>query len=402
MPYYRSVGEVPPKRHTRARGADGAIRYEELVGADGFSADSTLLYHRHVPAAIIDTRPLPPDPTTTGPDLESNHPLRRRHFRLPELPTTRAGDLLRGRLPVVGNQDVALSYAVGATPSPLYRNAIGDEILYVERGTATVETTLGPIDVAAGDYMVIPQGLIHRWVPDGEVAMLAIAAVGHVGPPRRYLSAHGQFLEHSPYCERDLRGPSTLPSPIDDDNPVDVVILHRDHTGRSTATLATFQQHPFDIVGWDGCLYPYALNISDFEPVTGRVHQPPPVHQVFEGPNFVVCNFVPRLVDYHPDAVPVPYYHANVDSDEVLFYCGGEYAARRGSSVGHGSLTLHPAGLTHGPNPSVYATATAGGHVDERAVMVDTFRPLGIHASALACEDTTYETAWTRPVPSDP
>jgi homogentisate 1,2-dioxygenase len=260
----------------------------------------------------------------------------------------------------------------------------------VESGSATVETVFGALDVGPGDYVLLPTSTTHRWVPgsDGPLRTLVVQAGGHIGPPRRYLSSRGQFLESSPYCERDLRGPSA-PLVVSGSD-VDVLVRHRAGT-----SVLTYASHPFDVVGWDGCLYPYAFNVSDFEPITGRVHQPPPVHQTFEGPNFVICSFVPRKVDYHPLAVPVPYNHANVDSDEVLFYAAGDYEARRGSGIEQGSISLHPSGFTHGPQPGAVERALGAERFDELAVMVDTFRPLLLAPAGVACEDPGYAWTWS-------
>ena len=383
MPYYRQVGEIPRKRHTQFRKPDGGLYAEELMGVEGFSADSALLYHEHPPTAIVDSR-VHEEPAVS---LTPNHPLLPRHLRTHKLDAG-TGDLVTGRQVLLANDDVRLAYAVADRASPLYRNATGDECVYVESGGAVVETVFGALVVGQGDYVLLPTSTTHRWVPtgDGPLRTLVVEARGHIGPPRRYLSAKGQFLESSPYCERDLRGPA---EPMRaDGSDVDVLVRHR--TGM---TRMTYADHPFDVVGWDGCLYPYAFNIADFEPITGRVHQPPPVHQTFEGPNFVVCSFVPRKVDYHPLAVPVPYNHANVDSDEVLFYTGGNYEARKGSGIEQGSISLHPSGFTHGPQPGSVERALGVEAFDELAVMVDTFRPLHLAEAGLACEDPGY--AWT-------
>ena len=383
MPYYRQVGEVPRKRHTQFRKPDGGLYAEELMGVEGFSADSALLYHEHLPTAIVDSR-VHDDPPAR---LTANHPLLPRHLRTHKLDAGPA-DVVTGRQVLLANDDVRLAYAVADRPSPLYRNATGDECVYVESGTATVQTVFGALEVGQGDYVVLPTSTTHRWVPtgDGPLRTLVVEARGHVGPPKRYLSAKGQFLESAPYCERDLRGPT---EPLrESGSDVDVLVRHR--TGM---TRLTYAEHPFDVVGWDGCLYPYAFNVADFEPITGRVHQPPPVHQTFEGPNFVICSFVPRKVDYHPLAIPVPYNHANVDSDEVLFYTGGNYEARKGSGIEQGSISLHPSGFTHGPQPGSVEASIGTEKTDELAVMVDTFRPLDLLEPALACEDTSY--AWT-------
>jgi len=383
MPHYRVVGSVPPKRHTQFRQPDGSLYAEELMGQDGFSSDSSLLYHVGLPTAILDAQPW----EVAAPRLHANHPLKPRHLVTHKLDVSRA-DLVTGRQPLLGNADVLLSYATVDTASPLYRNAVGDELVYVESGAATLETVFGALEVGTGDYVRIPTNTTHRWVPRGEDVLrtLVVEARAHIDPPRRYLSARGQFLEHAPYCERDLRGP-TEPL-LAEGTDVEVLVKHK-----RGATRFTYARHPFDVVGWDGALWPYAFNIADFEPITGRVHQPPTVHQTFEGPGFVVCSFVPRKVDYHPLSIPVPYNHHNVDSDEVLFYCGGSYEARRGSGIGQGSISLHPTGFTHGPQPGAAERAIGAEYFDELAVMVDTFAPLDLADAALACEDTGY--AWT-------
>jgi homogentisate 1,2-dioxygenase len=285
---------------------------------------------------------------------------------------------------------VRISYAVADRPSPLYRNAVGDECVYVESGTATVETVFGALTARQGDYVLLPTSTTHRWVPTGDAPLrtLVVQSGGHIGAPRRYLSPRGQFLESAPYCERDLHGPTEPLQASGSD--VDVLVRHRAGT-----SVLTYANHPFDVVGWDGCLYPYTFNVADFEPITGRVHQPPPVHQTFEGPRFVICSFVPRKVDYHPLAVPIPYNHANVDSDEVLFYAGGDYEARRGSGIEQGSISLHPSGFTHGPQPGAVERALGAERFEELAVMVDTFRPLLLAPAGLACEDPGYAWTWS-------
>ncbi|HEV2375808.1 MAG TPA: homogentisate 1,2-dioxygenase, partial [Streptosporangiaceae bacterium] len=275
MPYYRVAGEVPRKRHVRFYRADGALYSEELMGEEGFVSDSSLLYHRHPPTAIVKSEGLAGDSAESA---TPNHPLLPRHIRTGDLP--RGGDLVQGRQLLFANDDVRISFAAGEDASELYRNSAGDEVVYLRQGSALFESVYGSLRAAAGDYVVIPRGTIHRWVPGaGGVEALAVEASGHIRPPRRYLSAFGQFLEHAPYSERDLRGP---------DGPLlaegeDVGVIVRTRAG---LTRLTYARHPFDVVGWDGCLYPYTFNIADFEPVTGRIHQPPPAHQVFEGTNF--------------------------------------------------------------------------------------------------------------------
>jgi homogentisate 1,2-dioxygenase len=389
MPYYRRVGAVPPKRHTQFRQPDGSLYAEELMGQEGFSSDSALLYHRYPPTAIVAAEAY--DPPQFG--RVPNRPLKPRHLQTHKLDAGGADPVL-GRQHLLANDDVRLSYVVADRPSPLYRNAIGDECLYVEAGRARLESSFGALDLAEGDYAIIPTSVIHRIVPDGEVRLLAIEATGHIGPPKRYLSVRGQFLEHSPYCERDLRGP-TEPLLVSR-RETEVLVQHR-----RGWTRYTYARHPFDVVGWDGCLYPWAFSIHDFEPITGRIHQPPPVHQTFEGPNFVVCSFVPRKVDYHPLAIPVPYHHHNVDSDEVLFYTGGNYEARRGSGIGQGSISLHPGGFTHGPQPGAVERAIGADHFDELAVMLDTFRPLDLCEPALSIEDSGYAWTWAAGLVTD-
>ncbi len=386
MPYYRQVGEIPPKRHTQFRQPDGSLYKEELMGQEGFSSDSSLLYHRYPPTAILAAEAFDAPAGTRAP----NHPLKPRHLQTHKLDTT-GSDAILGRSHLLANDDVRISYSVADRPSPLYRNAIGDECLYVEDGTARVETSFGALDVSAGDYLIIPMSVIYRVVPTGErpLRTLAIESTSHIGPPKRYLSVRGQFLESSPYCERDVRGPGE-PLLVDEAE-VEVIVQQR-----GGWTRFVYAQHPFDAVGWDGCLYPWAFSIHDFEPITGRIHQPPPVHQTFEGHNFVICSFVPRKVDYHELAIPVPYNHHNVDSDEMMFYTGGNYEARRGSGIEQGSISLHPSGFTHGPQPGAAERAIGAEFFDELAVMVDTFRPLDLCEPGLSCEDTNYAWTWNR------
>ena len=385
MPYYRRVGDVPHKRHTQFHKPDGGLYAEELMGVEGFSSDSALLYHRNIPTAITAAEAVAREPDPLTP----NHPLKPRHLRTHALKT--GGDVVDARQLLMANDDVRLSYVAADEPSPLYRNAIGDEVVYVESGTGRFESVYGAIDVAQGDYVVIPTSTTHRWVVTGNdpLRVLVIEATGHIAPPKRYLSNRGQFLEHAPYCERDLRGPEE-PLLVDASD-VDVLVRHR--TG---LTRMTYAHHPFDVVGWDGHLYPYAFNITDFEPITGRIHQPPPVHQTFEGPNFVICSFVPRLFDYHPQGIPAPYNHANVDSDEMLFYVGGDFMSRKGAGIELGSISLHPSGFTHGPQPGSVEASIGKQSTDELAVMVDTFRPLHLGPAALDSEDPDYAWTWAR------
>ncbi len=387
--YYTRVGDVPPKRHIQFRKPDGGLYYEELIGEEGFSSNSALVYHKEIPAAIVSASAWDLGDLS----LRANDPLLPRHYKLHGLDASTPQDIVTGRRLLLGNADVRISYVMSTAASPLYRNAIGDELVYVEDGHGTVETMFGALPYRQGDYVLIPRNTIHRWVPAAITRAYITEANSHIGPPRRYLSKYGQFLEHSPYFERDLHGP-TEPLLAEGEN-VELLVKWRGPNGIQGSRWI-MPTHPFDVVGWDGCLYPYTFNIADYEPITGRVHQPPPAHQVFEGNNFVVCNFVPRKVDYHPLAIPVPYYHANVDSDEVMFYCGGNYEARRGSGIGQGSVSLHPMGHSHGPQPGAYERSIGIEFFDELAVMVDTFAPLGLGEAALASEDPTYPDSWNR------
>jgi homogentisate 1,2-dioxygenase len=402
--HYRAVGSLPPKRHTQHRLAGGALAYEELMGEEGFFSDSSLLYHRNLPSRIVAADEWEPGDLATTP----NHPLKPLHLRLHdlfdgEIPRT---DVVTGRRLVLGNADVRISYVVAGAASPLYRNGVGDECLFVEQGSARVETIFGSFDVAAGDYVLIPRATTHRWLPAAgsePLRVYCIEANSHIRPPRRYLSKFGQLLEHAPYCERDLRLPE---GPLLADaiglEPADHTQIYVKHRGNGpggiVGTVYTYPFHPFDVVGWDGCLYPYVFNVSDFEPITGRVHQPPPVHQVFEANNFVICNFVPRKVDYHPLSIPVPYYHSNVDSDEIMFYVDGDYEARKGSGIAKGSVTVHPGGHAHGPQTGAYERSIGIEYFDELAVMVDTFRPLDLGEAGLASDDHAYAWSWARGV----
>ena len=384
MVYYRTVGEVPRKRHSRFPRPDGGLYAEELMGQDGFSSSSSLLYHRHSPTAIVAAEAV--DEPDAG--VCDHRPLLPRHFRTHELSI--GGDAVTGRRLLLANDDVRLLYAAVDRPSELYRNATGDELLYIEEGRARLESVFGSLTATAGDYMVIPRATTYRLVPnDGPVRMLIVEASGHVHPPRRYLSSEGQFLEHAPYSERDLRGPES--AVMVEEAETTVLVRHR-----GGLTRYTYAHHPFDVVGWDGCLYPYLFSIHDFEPIVKRFHAPPPVHQTFEAPNLVVCSFCPRPFDFDPSAVPVPYHHANVDSDEVLFYAGGDFMSRKGAGIGAGSISLHPAGFVHGPQPGSVEAAAGRPGTDELAVMVDTFRPLRLATAARETEVRDYAGTWAR------
>lgn len=389
MPYYRSVGDVPAKRHTQFRQPDGTLYHEALSGAEGFSAESTLTYHRHMPTTILSAEEVELPARMT--ELLPNKPLLPRHHRPHQLPVQ--GDAVYGRIIAVGNADVEVSYFNADQPSPLYRSAIGDELTYIESGSGTMESTLGTLRFQDGDYVYIPTSLTHRWVPDEGTVMrgMVIASSGHVRAPKRYLSPYGQFLEHAPFSERDLRvveGPFV----VEDDQPTEVHVRHR--TGM---TRYLFAHHPFDAVGWDGCFYPYAFSIHDFEPIVKKIHTPPPTHQTFEGPNFVVCSFCPRPFDWHENALPVPMAHANVDSDEWIYWVVGDPMTAKHGGVTSGSTTLHPAGFIHGPQPGRAELSLTKDRTEELFVMVDTFRPLQVGAVISAeVEDSGYPWSWAR------
>ncbi len=385
MPYYHRVGDVPRKRHTVFRAADGSRHHEELMGQEGFSSRSSLLYHRHSPSALSAIEAIDDVPDASAlPD----HPLVPRHLRTDAL--SAGADAVLDRHVLLANDDVRLSWSsTSAGTSSLYRNATGDELVYVQQGSAVLESVFGRLAVGGGDYVVIPASTTHRWVSDDRLDLLVVESNGHVSPPRKYLTNTGQFLEHAPFCERDLRAPT---EPLIDEGD-DVPVIVRTRAG---LTRHVHRHHPFDVVGWDGQLFPWAFAISDFEPIVGSLHQPPPVHQTFEGPGFVVCSFVPRLFDFHPDAVKVPYHHANTDSDEVLFYSDGDFMSRAGSGIGIGSISYHPAGFVHGPQPGSFEASVDQDRTAETAVMVDTFRPLHLTDAARRIADPDYWRSWNR------
>ncbi len=383
MPFYRRVGDVPAKRHLRVGQPGGGYLHEELQGQHGFAQESALLYHLRSPSALKGLEAVSAAPRCFSPDV----PLQPRHLRTTTLECE--NDPVLGRTPLLGNADVALSWVVADCHSEIYRNVCGDELVYVHEGSATLESSFGTLDVRPGDYVVVPAGTTHRWRLHEQLRALVLEASGHVNLPAKYLSPRGQLLEGAPFSERDLRGPD---SPLVVEG-TDVPVLVRNRAG---LTRHVHAQHPFDVVGWDGCLYPYALSIFDFEPIVGAIHQPPTVHQTFAGPNFTVCSFVPRPYDFHPDAIKVPYHHSNVDTDEVIFYADGDFMSRAGSGIGVGSISLHPAGFVHGPQPGSVERAVGASGTEEVAVMVDAFRPLGLSDEARRLSDPDYAFSWAR------
>jgi len=383
MPIYHRLGEVPRKRHVVVR-ENGRFLYEELKGNKGFVGPSSLLYHLNRPTAVLGQEP----PERLEWEADDETVLKMRHLRSGRLRVN--GGVVTGRVPLFFNRDVALSVCrPDHAESWFYRNAQGDELVYVATGGGTLESPFGELDVRQGDYVVIPRGILHRWRLDaaaGQAHLLVVESAGEVRTPRRYRGEHGQLLEHSPFCERDVRRPERLVT-VDEEGEFPLVVKQG-----NALTQFTLKHHPFDLRGGDGYYYPWALNIADFEPIVGRIHQPPPVHQTFESDGFVVCSFVPRLYDFHPDAVPAPYHHANVMTDEVLFYASEEFMSRKG--IEFGSLTLHPDGLVHGPHPGRAEASVGQAKTDELAVMVDTFRPLKVAKAALEIEDAGYPQSW--------
>ena len=383
MPSYHALGKIPPKRHTQFRKPDGGLYSEELFGEEGFSGVESLLYHQYPPTRVSKIERF-------GAACEEEWKQEtHRHHHLKAGNSPPGGDPISGRKTLMYNADCAISAVAPTEPMDyFYRNAMGDELLFVHYGSGTIETTFGTLPYHEGDYVLIPRGTTWRVQADkGEQRMLVVEAFGRaIQPPKRYRNEFGQLLEHSPYCERDLHAPTELPL-HEERGEFQVRIKVNDEV-----MTYTYDYHPLDVVGWDGFLYPYTFNISDFEPITGRVHQPPPVHQTFEGPNFVVCSFCPRKLDYHPQAIPVPYNHSNIDSDEMIYYVSGNFGSRKGIETS--SITLHPRGIAHGPHPGTVEKSLGAERTEELAVMVDTFRPLKFGAAAEAIDDPQYPFSW--------
>ena len=383
MTYYYRLGDLPHKRHTQFRKSDGSLHHEEVMGIHGFAGIQSILYHLYPPTRVQRMEVLRRDHV----EYEEQGPLRHRHFRTEG--AAAGGDALEARVPVAGNGDVMLYVArPDRAMDYWYKHSAGDDVLFIHDGEGVLETQFGLLRYRPGDYLVIPTGVLWRVIPDAGSPQrhFVIEAVGHIEPPKRYLNRYGQFLEHSPYCERDIRPPDELVT-VDEPGEYEVRVKARGQINRFF-----YSHHPLDVVGWDGHLWPYAFNIEDFEPIVGRVHQPPPVHQTFDGPGFVVCSFVPRLFDYHPEAIPAPYNHSNVDSDEVLYYVEGDFMSRKG--IERASITVHPNGIPHGPHPGTYEGSIGKKETRELAVMVDTFRPLQITAAAQDLEDDGYPFSW--------
>jgi len=385
MAFYHTLGRIPPKRHTQFRKPDGELYAEELVSSKGFSGIYSLLYHHFPPTRVTKIS----SATLVNEKLVQEYDLKQTHLNTSKVKET-GDDYFQSRLPLLRNSDIGLSIASprSKTMDYYYKNGEADEVLYIHDGSGILFSQFGKMDIKKGDYVVIPRTTIYKLEWNSEpVRLLIIESFSPVETVKRYRNELGQLLEHSPYCERDIRPPAELITETQHGNyQVKVKKLGKLHHYE-------YDHSPFDLVGWDGFLYPYALSIHDFEPITGRIHQPPPVHQTFQGHNFVICSFVPRLFDYHPLAIPAPYNHSNIDSDEVLYYAEGDFMSRKG--IERGSFTLHPGGLPHGPHLGTVEKSIGATKTEELAVMIDTFKPLFLTETALEYIDDQYPLSWT-------
>jgi len=387
MPHYRKLGSIPPKRHIAHPQPNGfrgeGIYYEEVITTAGFGRAYSIVYHLRPPTRVSKIEAAGELAIATQPEST----LRHHHFLTGSLKP--AGDVITGRVPVLLNKDVILwRCRPTVAQRELYRNAAADEVIFVHHGKGTLHTMFGPLPFRPFDYIVIPRCTTYRLEFDAQPAadLLIIEATGNVEIPARYMNAEGQLRLGSPYYERDFHGPTDINV---EDREQETTVLIRDGRRLTRYTLAN---HPFDVAGWDGLVYPYTFNADDFEPITGTVHQPPPVQQTFDAPGFVICTFAPRLLDTHPQAIKVPYAHSNIEADEVLYYVRGKFGSRRG--VEEASITLHPRGIPHGPHPGTIAASRTMTRTDELAVMVDTAAPLQIAEQALSMEDPKYPYSW--------
>jgi len=383
MAYYYKSGNIPSKRHIQFRKEDGSLYSEQVFSTEGFSDDYSILYHCHPPTQIIKTD----TPINVSPTIAEEKMLKHRSFEGMNIKP--ADDYLQSRIPVLVNNDchMVLAAPKKSMNNYFFKNADADEVIFIHEGSGKLLTQYGELSFSYGDYLVLPRGTIYQITfNDTNNRLLIIESFSPVRFPKRYMSKHGQLLEHSPFCERDIRAPQNL---ITKDEQGDFIIKTKK---KGILYGLHYANHPFDVVGWDGCCYPYAFSIHDFEPITGRVHQPPPVHQTFEGNNFVICSFVPRLYDYHPLAIPAPYHHSNIDSDEVLYYVDGDFMSRK--NVTRGMITLHPAGIPHGPHPGAIEKSIGKLETKELAVMLDTFHPLMLTKEALEIENENYTMSW--------
>lgn len=383
MPVYHRLGQIPPKRHTQFRKANGELYYEQLFGTVGFDGMSSLMYHLHRPTIIRSLG----EPLDWRPQIAVQHNITPRRYQGFQVEPVQ--DYLQARVPLFVNQDLTMGLAApsGSSQDYFYKNADADELIFVHRGTGTLRTQLGNIAFEKGDYLLIPRGMIHVFEFDGQDnRLLYLESNDPLYTPKRYRNWFGQLLEHSPYCERDYK----LPTELETHDKVSSFEIKIRKQGILHSVI--YASHPFDVVGYDGYNFPYGFSIYNFEPITGRVHQPPPVHQTFESKGFVVCSFCPRLYDYHPLSIPAPYNHSNIDSEEILYYVDGDFMSR--NDIGPGQITLHPGGIPHGPHPGAYERSIGKTSTDEYAVMIDTFKPLAITQNAMALDDGKYYRSW--------
>jgi homogentisate 1,2-dioxygenase len=383
MPFYHTLGKIPHKRHTTFKKPDGGLYYEQLFGTVGFAGMSSLLYHIHRPTQVAHIGKV----VDVTPKVASENNITSLMLDSWQAPPT--DDFLEARIRTLVNQDCHISVAAPrkSMTDYFYKNTDADEVIFIHKGKGVLKTFLGDIDFGYGDYLVIPRGMIYQMHFEGaDNRLFIVESFSPVYTPKRYRNHFGQLLEHAPYCERDIRKPQNI-NPQDEKGEFLLKIKKRNAVHH-----LTYASHPFDVVGWDGYNYPYAFNIKDFEPITGRVHQPPPVHQTFESGGFVICSFVPRLYDYHPESIPAPYNHSNIDSDEVLYYVDGDFMSR--AHVDKGFISLHPAGIPHGPHPGLYEKSVGQTKTEELAVMVDTFRPLMVTQEALDLSTGDYWKSW--------
>jgi len=382
MPIYHTLGKIPRKRHIAFRKPDGGLYAEELMGNEGFTGPAALLYHVHPPTMVLEAKRLREIRWEADPDKTLKH----RHFLTAKVPE--GGSPTLDRTPILFNRDVAMLFArPNKQDTHFYKNGQADEVVYVGEGSGVVETPFGNLPYRKGDYLVIHRGIMHRYRMNKEAhRLLVFESRGYVRTPTRYRNEYGQIVEGAPYSERDFRLPTELETR---DEKGEFAVIIKQYDGLNQYTL---DHHPCDVVGWDGMFYPWAFNIEDFEPIVGKVHQPPPVHQTFQGDGFVICSFCPRPYDFHPEAVPAPYNHSNVDSDEVLYYASSEFMSRKG--IEYGSITHHPDGIPHGPHPGRAEASIGAKETTELAVMMDSFRPLRIAREALGFEDPKYFRSW--------
>jgi|SRR6266496_11396 len=383
MPHYYKLGNIPHKRHTQFRKPDGSLYSEQLFSTEGFSDDYALLYHCYPPTRIIKTD----ESVDVAPHVAEEKMLKHRSFEGFNIQPEK--DYLQSRKTVLMNNDCYISLAAPqeGTNDYFFKNADADEIIFVHEGKGVLHTQYGELPFNYGDYLVLPRGTIYQILFNDERNRLFIVDSFHpVRFPKRYLSKYGQLMEHAPYTDRDIRPPQDLKTYEQEG---DFLIKTKK---RGMLYGIHYANHPFDVVGWDGCCYPFAFSIHDFEPITGRVHQPPPVHQTFETNAFVVCSFCPRLFDYHPLSIPAPYNHSNIDSDEVIYYVDGDFMSRK--NVTRGMITLHPAGIPHGPHPGAVEKSIGAKETKELAVMIDTFKPLMLTKEALEIENPNYVMSW--------